>query len=176
MLTFDDIRAIPLLSLLAEEQWEALEQTSSDIHLAVGEFAVPEGGEPAFYAVLSGKIEVVKMIDGVERRLGWRLPGSIFGEVPLALGTSFPAGYRASEPSRVMRVETPQYYALAASSPDFAKKMGALARERLGGLQAIAAEPHQPRLTHGRAALGFRLRRVAPLPRPQSGPFPMADA
>ena len=72
--------------------------------------------------------------------------GSIFGEVPLALGTSFPAGYRASEPSRVMRVETPQYYALAASSPDFAKKMGALARERLGGLQAIAAEPHQPRL------------------------------
>ena len=146
MLTFDDIRAIPLLSLLAEEQWEALEQTSSDIHLAAGEFAVPEDGEPAFYAVLSGKIEVVKMIDGVERRLGWRLPGSIFGEVPLALGTSFPAGYRASEPSRVMRVETPQYYALAASSPDFAKKMGALARERLGGLQAIAAEPHQPRL------------------------------
>ena len=70
MLTFDDIRAVPLLSLLAEEQWEALEQTSSDIHLAVGEFAVPEGGEPAFYAVLSGRIEVVKMIDGVERRLG----------------------------------------------------------------------------------------------------------
>ncbi len=147
MLTFDDIRAVPLLSLLPQEQWEALEQTSSDIHLAVGEFAVPEGGEPAFYAVLSGKIEVVKMIDGVERRLGWRLPGSIFGEVPLALGSSFPAGYRASEPSRVMRVDTPQYYALAASSPEFAMKMGALARERLGGLQAIAAEPHKPRLT-----------------------------
>ena len=171
MLTFDDIRAIPLLSLLAEEQWEALEQTSSDIHLAVGEFAVPEGGEPAFYAVLSGKIEVVKMIDGVERRLGWRLPGSIFGEVPLALGTSFPAGYRASEPSRVMRVETPQYYALASSSPDFAKKMGALARERLGGLQGDCGGTAPAPTPHGRAALGFRLRRVAPLPRPQSGHF-----
>ena len=60
-----------------------------------GEFAVPEGGERALFAVLSGKIEVVKTIDGVERTLGWRLPGTIFGEVPIALGTPFPGGYRA---------------------------------------------------------------------------------
>jgi thioredoxin reductase (NADPH) len=45
---------------------------------------VHEGGERALYAVLSGKIEVVKRFDGVERTLGWRLPGTIFGEVPLA--------------------------------------------------------------------------------------------
>ena len=99
------------------------------------------------FAVLSGKIEVVKMIDGVERRLGWREPGSIFGEVPLALGAPFAGGFRASEPSRVVRIEAPQYYALAGSSREFAAQMGALARERLGGLQAIAAEPHRPRLT-----------------------------
>jgi thioredoxin reductase (NADPH) len=147
MLTLDEIRAIPLLSMLPDEQLEGLEQTSADIHLASGEFAVPEGGEPALFAVLSGKIEVVKTIDGVERSLGWRLPGSIFGEVPLALGCPFPAGYRASEPSRVMRVERLPYYAIAASSPDFAMKIGELARERLGGLQALEAQPHKPRLT-----------------------------
>ena len=39
-----------------------------------------EGGERALYAVLSGKFEVVKRFDGVERTLGWRLPGTIFGE------------------------------------------------------------------------------------------------
>lgn len=147
MLTTDDIRTIPLFSSLSPTELERLAETSADIHLAAGEFAVPEGGERALYAVLSGKIEVVKTFDGVERRLGWRSAGSIFGEVPLALGSPFPGGYRASQPSRVMRVEPRHYHALAASSPEFATKMGALARERLGGLQAIAAEPPKTRLT-----------------------------
>ena len=147
MLTSDDIRAVPLFASLAREHLDHLEQTAADIHLEAGEFAVAEGGEGALFAVLSGKIEVVKTVDGVERRLGWRLPGSIIGEVPLALGMPFAGSFRASEPSRVMRVDAPQYYTLVASSREFADKMGALARERLGGLQALAAEPHRPRLT-----------------------------
>ena len=57
-----------------------------------------KGGERALFAVLGGKIEVVKTIDGIERTLGWRLPGTIFGEVPITLGTPFPGGYRAAEP------------------------------------------------------------------------------
>jgi thioredoxin reductase (NADPH) len=97
--------------------------------------------------VLTGKIEVVKTLDGIERRLGWRVPGTIFGEVPLALGTPFPGGYRAVEPSRVMRVDVQQYYAIAAVSKDIAQKVSALARERIGGLQSITAEPQKPRVT-----------------------------
>jgi len=87
---------------------------------------------------------VVKTIDGVERTLGWRIPGTIFGEVPIALGTPFPGGYRAAEPSRVMRVDIQQYYAVAAVSKDISLKVSALARERIGGLQSIAAGGHRP--------------------------------
>ena len=147
MLTIDDVRAIPLFSTLADAELERLAQTSADLHLGAGEFAVHEGGERALFAVLSGKIEVVKLFDGVERRLGWRLPGTIFGEVPIAFGTPFPGGYRAAEPSRVMRVEPRQYYAIAAASPEVAMKVGALARERIGGLQGLAAEPPKARVT-----------------------------
>jgi thioredoxin reductase (NADPH) len=147
MLTPEEVRAIPLFSTLEPMHLERLAQTSADMHLDAGEFAVPEGGERALFAVLSGKIEVVKLIDGVERRLGWRLPGAIFGEVPLALGTPFPGGYRAAEPSRVMRVDPRQYYAVAAVSPEISTKVGALARERIGGLQGIAAEPPKARVT-----------------------------
>jgi thioredoxin reductase (NADPH) len=147
MLTPEEVRAIPLFSTLEPMDLERLAQTSADMHLDAGEFAVPEGGERALFAVLSGKIEVVKLIDGVERRLGWRLPGAIFGEVPLALGTPFPGGYRAAEPSRVMRVDPRQYYAVAAASPEISTKVGALARERIGGLQGIAAEPPKARVT-----------------------------
>jgi len=103
--------------------------------------------ETALYAVLAGKIEVVKLVDGIERTLGWRVPGQIFGEVPIAFGTAFVGGYRASEPSRVMRVDPKQYYAVAAALPEISVKVGLLARERIGGLQGIAAEPPPPRIT-----------------------------
>jgi thioredoxin reductase (NADPH) len=147
MLTTDDIRTIPLFATLAVSDLERLAQTSADLHLGAGEFAVHEGGERALFAVLAGKMEVVKLVDGIERTLGWRLPGTIFGEVPIALGTPFPGGYRAAEPSRVMRIEARQYYAIAAASPEVSEKIGALARERIGGLQGIAAEPPKARVT-----------------------------
>jgi thioredoxin reductase (NADPH) len=147
MLTVEDVAAVPLFATLPKQELERLARASADLHLSPGEFAVHEGGERALFAVLSGRIEVVKTIDGVERRLGWRVPGTIFGEVPIALGTPFPGGYRAAEPSRVMRVEIQQYYAVAAVSKDISLKVSALARERIGGLQSIADEPPKPRAT-----------------------------
>jgi thioredoxin reductase (NADPH) len=144
VLTPDEIRHIPLFSTLSVEHLERLAQNAADLRLAAHEFAVHEGGERALFAVVSGKIEVVKLIDGVERTIGWRTPGTIFGEVPIAFGTPFQGGYRASEASRVMRIEAREYFAVAAASPDISIKLGALARERIGGLQSIAAEGPRP--------------------------------
>ena len=148
MLTIDDVRTIPLFSKLALPELERLAQTSADLRLAAGEYAAHEGAdERALFAVLSGKLEVVKLFDGVERTLGWRVPGAIFGELPVALGTPLYGGYRASEPSRVMRVEIREYYAIAAASPEITLKVAALARERIGGMQGIEAEAPKPRVT-----------------------------
>lgn len=77
MLTIDDVRAIPLFSTLAATELQRLAATSADLHLGAGEFAVPEGGDRALYAVLAGKMQVVKLVDGIERTLGWRVPGQI---------------------------------------------------------------------------------------------------
>ena len=147
MLTIGELAAIPLFSGLQPAELERLAQTSADIHLAAGEYAVHEGDERAIYVVLAGKIEVTKVIDGVERTIGWRAPPQYFGEVPITLGTPFPGSYRASEPSRVMRVEARQYYAIAAAVPEISVKVGALARERIGGLQGIAATPPPAQVT-----------------------------
>ena len=162
MLTVEEVAAIPLFSALPAADLERLAQTSADLQLAAGEFAVHEGGEGALFVVICGKIEVTKTFDGIQRTLGWRIPGTIFGEVPITLGTPFPGGYRAAEPSRVMRIEVQQYYAIAAVSKDVAQKINALARERLGGLQAITSEPHKPRVTligHRWDTAGADLRR-----------------
>jgi thioredoxin reductase (NADPH) len=116
--------------------------------LGPAERAAHEGSERALFAVLEGRIQPVKVVDGIERVVGERAPGDVFGEVPLALGTVFPVGFRAAEKSRVMRVEAHDYHAIASVVPDVGKEVGRLAAYRMSGsrgLQGIAADPPPPR-------------------------------
>ena len=141
MLTPEELAAIPIFSTLSPVALADVARAAADIHLNAGEYAVYEGEPPALFVVLKGTIEVIKLVDGVERKIGARLPGKLFGEVPLVFGTQFQAGFRASEPTRVLKVDARPYYAVAASSPELARMMDEQARERIGGLQKIAAEP-----------------------------------
>ena len=101
MITTDELRAIPLFSTLADKELAYLARTAADIQLSPGEYAVHEGETRAFFAVIEGKLEVTKIIDGVETVIGIRGPGELFGEVPMVLNTPFLASMRAVEPSRV---------------------------------------------------------------------------
>jgi thioredoxin reductase (NADPH) len=148
VLSADEIATVPLFASLEQDALERLSRVAADLSLLPGEFAVPEGGERALFALLDGRIEAVKSVDGIERVVGERQPGEIFGEVPLTLGTVFPVGFRAAERSRVMRIEAHDYHTVAAAAPDVAKELGRLAAHRIGGpggLQGIAAEQPPPR-------------------------------
>src|SRR5688500_14669882 len=105
MVTADEIAGITVFALLNPSDCERLCRVAADISLTPGENAVDEGGERALFAVLQGRIEAIKLIDGIERVVGERRPGDLFGEVPITLGTVFPVAFRAAEKSRVMRVE-----------------------------------------------------------------------
>jgi len=149
MVTADDIRRVDIFADLDRQACERLSRAAADISLATGEYAAHEGAERALFALLDGRIEAVKVVDGIDRVVGERRPGDIFGEVPITLGTLFPVGFRAAEPSRIMRIEPHDYHAVAAVAPDVAKAVGRLASDRIGGrrgLQGIAAEPPPPRV------------------------------
>jgi thioredoxin reductase (NADPH) len=148
MVTSDEIRTVAIFAALDPLDLERLSRAAADISLQPGEYAVQEGDERALFAVLEGHIEAIKLVDGIERRVGERSPGDIFGEVPISLGTVFPVGFRAARRSRVARVEPSDYHAVAAVAPDIAREVGRLAAYRMGGsrgLQGIAAEPPPPR-------------------------------
>lgn len=148
MVTTEEIGGITLFAALDPAQREQLSRAAADIRLTAGEYAVHEGGERALFAVLEGRIEPVKLIDGIERVVGERHPGDLFGEVPLVLGTVFPVGFRAAVASRVMRVAAHDYHAVAAVVADVGKEVGRLAAHRMAGargLQGIAADPPPPR-------------------------------
>ena len=148
MVTAEEIGAVSVFADLSPAERERLSRAAADLSLVPGEYAAHEGDDRAIFAVLEGRIEAVKSVDGVERVVGERHPGDVFGEVPIVLGTVFPVGFRAAEKSRVMRIEPHDYHAVAAVVPDVGKEIGKLAGHRMGGsrgLEGIAAEPPPPR-------------------------------
>src|ERR671937_3104347 len=133
MVTPDEVGQVTVFAGLDSSARERLARAAADISLLPGEYAVDEGDERALFALLEGRIEAVKLVDGIDRVVGERLPGDIFGEVPITLGTLFPVGFRAAEPSRVMRVEAQAYHAVAAVAPDGAQEGGRHASDRIAG-------------------------------------------
>ena len=148
MVTAEEIAALPAFASLGEDEREAVSRVAADVTLAAGEYAAHEGAPGALFALLEGVIEPVKTIDGMERVVGRRDPGDLFGEVPITLGTVFPVGFRAAEPSRVMRLDARDYHAVASTAPGLVEEVGRLAQHRMSGLrglQGIAADPPPPR-------------------------------
>src|SRR5262249_58894531 len=112
---------------------ERASRVVADMTLARGEFAVHEGDARALFGVLEGRLEVLRLVDGVESVVGERRPGDLFGEMAVAFGMIPPGGFRAAEPTRVFRIELQDYQELAAAVPEVGERVGALANYRLRG-------------------------------------------
>ncbi len=148
MVTNEEIGRVTLFADLGAPEAEQLSRAAADISLAPGEYAAHEGDDRALFAVLEGRIEAVKLTDGIERVVGQRHAGDVFGEVPIVLGTVFPVGFRAAEATRLIRLEPHDYHAVAAMVPEIPKEVGRLAAFRMSGargLQGLAADPLPPR-------------------------------
>ncbi len=106
-----------------------------------------EGDTRALFVVVSGRIELSKVLEGEERVIGARLPGTVYGEVPMIFGTQMQATARATEPARVLRMEPAHYHALASASPAVRPADRRAGPRRLGGLKTITSEPPKPQAT-----------------------------
>ena len=148
MVTLEEIGRFEVFAPLDPADRERLCRVAADISLNPGEYAVHEGDERALFGVLEGRMEVVSVADGVERLIGERRPGDVFGEMSIALGMRHPAGLRAAEASRVLRIEPHDYHAVAAVAPEVGRRVGLLASDRISGprgWQALVAAPAPPR-------------------------------
>jgi thioredoxin reductase (NADPH) len=144
MVTAEEIGRVAVFAGLDPAHCDRLCRAAADISLAPGEYAAHEGDGPVLFGVLEGRIEVVRLVDGAESVIGERRPGDIIGELSITLGMSQPAGYRAAEPSRVFRLESDDYRALAAVEPEVERRVDALARNRLGGAKGLRARVAEP--------------------------------
>src|SRR6476469_6837380 len=131
MITAQDIEQVPLFATLDLDSTLHLARAAADVRLQPGEYAAETGSGRALFAVLEGTIEAVRTTDGIDRVVGTRHVGDIFGEVPITLGTVFPVGFRAgNEATRVVRIEPEAYHLLVARRPEIGAEVGKLAANR----------------------------------------------
>jgi thioredoxin reductase (NADPH) len=147
VITPAELTALPLFADLTDEQLAFVARAVEDIRLLPGEFAAREGDERALFLVVEGVMGLTKEINGVERRVGKRRPGEMYGEVPVMLSTNLPASYGAIEASRVIRLDFASFFALAAMAPQIATTVGASAQGRIESLKELAAETAKPDMT-----------------------------
>lgn len=147
MITAAELVAIPLFADLTDQQLDFVARAVEDVSLLPGEFVAHEGDERALFVVVDGMVELTKEVNGVERVIGPRGPGELYGEVPVMLSMNLPASCAAVEPSRVLRMDVGTFFTLAATAPQVAATVGALAQGRIAGLREIAAEPATPEMT-----------------------------
>ena len=148
MVTAEEIGRVAVFADLPPSERDRLSRLVADITLAPGEYAVNEGDERALFGVLEGRIEVLRRFDGVESVIGERKPGDVIGEMAMAFGMLHPAGFRATETSRVFRIDLHDYAELTAAVPEIAERVSSLANNRLAGprgLQARASAPAEYR-------------------------------
>ncbi|MEP0323535.1 FAD-dependent oxidoreductase [Bauldia litoralis] len=150
MLTTDELAAFPVFSGLRPDQIGEVTKHAADIVVGSGQYVVHDGDEAAFYLVISGVLEVVQTIDGVEKKFGERRAGTMFGEIPLTFGMDFQWGAKALGPTRVLRLDARHYHALAGEAPEFAKTVRESAEYRVGGpkgMKSLVAERRPPQVT-----------------------------
>jgi thioredoxin reductase (NADPH) len=148
MFTHEELRSLPLFSALADKELDFLANASADIRVLSGEYVVHEGeSHRSLIVTVEGRLQVTKFIDGIERIVGERAHGDLFGEVPVVLSTPFLGSLRAVEPSRVLLLDVKDFHAIASAEPSISQTVGASALDRVEGLQELAAKDPVTELT-----------------------------
>jgi thioredoxin reductase (NADPH) len=153
MITGDLLTRIPLFAGLPDNERASLAARAADVRVRPDEWLILEGQAPAFFALLEGQLAVFKMVAGQDRRIHTYNPGEYFGEVPLLLGSPAIASLRATEPSRVARLDASDFQDLISHCRVLNAEILRTMTQRVGRLQQLASESTTPTAT----LIGHRL-------------------
>lgn len=140
MVTLDELRAVPLLASVEDDELREVSAYAADVHLVEGEWLAHEGEQPAFFLLLSGDLEVTKTVGGAEQVISHYHAGDYFGEVPLLLGSTVVANLRAESAVRVLRLDAAGFHGLLVSSEKLAAGILRTMTERVSRLQRLSVE------------------------------------
>jgi thioredoxin reductase (NADPH) len=138
MITVQTLRQIPLFASASDNELARIASRSADVRVLAGEWVLHEGEAPAFFALLEGRLEILKNVGRAEHVLESISPGDFFGELSLILGAPLAASFRAIEPSRMLRVERADFQDVIAVSASINNKLLEKMALRISKLQEVA--------------------------------------
>ncbi len=144
MITVSDLRMVPLFADVPQTELESIAERAADMHLGSGEWVIQEGETASFFALLSGRLAMVRPAGRGEDTVGIIEPGEYFGETSLLLASPSVGNIRTTEPSRLMRLESLDFLDLVTSCKQFnAKVMETMTRHIVQLRQATLDAPDQ---------------------------------
>jgi thioredoxin reductase (NADPH) len=140
MITSELLRSVPLLAKVPETELGVIASRAADIRLRPNDWLIQEGELPSFFIVLSGSVEVLKMLGGTDRVINRYGPGDYGGELPLLLGSPAIASLRATEPARVARLDSADFRDLIVACPKLNAEIMRTMAARINRVQQLNAD------------------------------------
>jgi len=140
MITAQLLRPTRLLADVPDAELEQIAARAADIRLRPNDWLIQEGEIPAFFIVISGRIDVYKSIGGADRMINHYAAGDYGGEVPILLGSPAIASLRAVEASRVCRLDRADFRELIVACPLLNARLLQTMATRISGLQQLAIQ------------------------------------
>jgi thioredoxin reductase (NADPH) len=151
VITPEEVARIPLFSELDDRLRARIAASAADVRLRADEWFAHEGETPSFFALISGRFEVLKRYGNAMRSLAVREPGDYLGEIPIVLGTTFFASARTLEVSRLLRIDAADFRRLLRESPKVRGEVLETIMSRVEGLEEESAlEDAPPVIVGGR--------------------------
>jgi thioredoxin reductase (NADPH) len=140
MITGELLTRIPLFAGLPDSERASLAARAADVRVRRDEWLILEGQAPAFFALLEGQLAVFKAVTGRDQQIYAYTAGDYFGEVPLLLGSPAIASVRATEPSRLARLDASDFHELISHCRVLNAEILKTMAQRVGRLQQLAIE------------------------------------
>jgi thioredoxin reductase (NADPH) len=140
MIRADELEKIPLFRCLSHAQRERLAGNAAELNVQAGEWIVREGEIPFFFVLLQGALDLEKEYGGESRVRGQYKVGDFYGETPILLDAPTIASLRATEPSRLIRLDRNQFKELIDSSSECANLVVQTMTKRLASIREYMRE------------------------------------
>ncbi|GCE31700.1 hypothetical protein KDA_71840 [Dictyobacter alpinus] len=141
MITEDLLLQIPLFSQLSPQQLTQIAARAADVQLQAGEWLIQEGEVPSFFVLLAGSFDVIKQYGDVDHIIDkYATVGEYFGELPLLIGSTAIASLRATEPSRILRLDPIDFHTFIVETPALSSQLLKTMARRVGNLQRLTIE------------------------------------
>ena len=147
MITGELLTRVPLFAGIPDSERASIAARAADVRVGRDEWVILEGQAPAFFALLEGQLAVFKAVAGHDRQITSFGPGDYFGEVPLLLGSPAIASLRATEPSRLARLDASDFQELITHCRVLNAEILKTMTTRVGRLQRLAIEAPPPAAT-----------------------------